>query len=142
MFLGKWIRHCGWYPGRVVRLFRKSSARFGGGSVHERLEAGTGAIEVRSLDADLLHYTDETLFHYFVKFNRYTSLAAADLSAGRRASLRDMTVRPAFQFFKMYLLRLGFLDGIHGLVLCLLSASYVWVKYAKLWEATTGRAPD
>jgi glycosyltransferase involved in cell wall biosynthesis len=133
-FLGKWIRHCGWYPGRVTRLFRRGSARFNDARVHEQL-----VVEgpVGSLRNDLLHYTDPDLEHYFRKFNRYTTLAAEELqAAGRRATAWDLTVRPLFAFLKMYVLRLGVLDGMHGFILCTLSSAYVFTKYAKLWERT------
>jgi glycosyltransferase involved in cell wall biosynthesis len=131
-FLGKWIKHCGWYPGYVARLFRKSAGRFNDSRVHEQLEL-TGS--TARLNNDLIHYTDHTLYHYFAKFNRYTSLAAEDMmESGQRFSLYDVLVRPPFLFFKMYILRLGFLDGMHGLILSLLSAAYVFVKYAKVWE--------
>jgi glycosyltransferase involved in cell wall biosynthesis len=133
-FLGRWIRHCGWYPGYVVRLFRKSSASFVPTEVHERLEVrgATG-----QLASDLLHYTDENLFHYFAKFNRYTTLAAADRRrAGRSGAVSDLVLRPPFMFFKMYVLQRGFLDGMPGFILSLASSAYVFAKYAKLYEAT------
>jgi glycosyltransferase involved in cell wall biosynthesis len=131
-FLGRWIRHCGWYPGYVMRLFKKSSGTFSTSRVHEgvRIDGTIGRLK-----NDLLHYTDTTLFHYFEKFNRYTSLAADDVWQVRRTfSLYDVLVRPPFLFFKMYVLRLGLLDGMHGFILSLLSAAYVFVKYAKVWE--------
>ncbi len=131
-FVGKWIRHCGWYPGYVVRLFRKDSAVFTRSRVHEGLKL-TGT--VGRLSNDLLHYTDETLYHYFTKLNSYTTLAARDArDGGKRGSIPGLLARPAYMFFKMYFLRLGFLDGMHGLTLSLLSASYVFAKYAKLIE--------
>jgi len=131
-FLGRWIRHAGWYPGYVVRLFRKGAARFTVTRVHEGL-----AVEgsVGWLRNDLIHLTDPDLGHYFDKFNRYTSLAAQDLvSSGTKFRVWQLLVRPLFSFFKMYVLRQGWRDGIHGFVLCALSACYVFVKYAKLWE--------
>jgi glycosyltransferase involved in cell wall biosynthesis len=131
-FLGRWIRHCGWYPGRVTRLFRKSRARFTESNVHEQIVVDG---PIGTLQHDLLHYTDPNLQHYFHKFNRYTSLAAADLqAAGRKFSLLDILLRPAFLFFKMYILRRGFLDGMQGFILCVVSSAYVFTKYAKLWE--------
>jgi len=131
-FCGKWIRHGGWYPSRVVRLFRKDAASFSETRVHERLVIAGRVVRARH---DLLHYTDPDLQHYFGKFNVYTSLAARDMfDAGKTLALPDLVVRPAFQFVKMYLLRLGFLDGIHGYVLAAASAAYVFAKYAKLWE--------
>ena len=132
-FLGKWIRHCGWYPGYVLRLFRKEMVCFTTARVHERLEADT---PVGRLGHDLLHYTDDNLYHYFFKLNRYTSLAAEDYrDSTRRFSLADIMLRPPFLFLKMYLLKRGFLDGMHGLILSALSAAYVFSKYAKIWES-------
>ncbi|MFN0157955.1 MAG: glycosyltransferase family 2 protein [Bacteroidota bacterium] len=131
-FLGKWIRHSGWYPGRVTRLFKRGNGQFTESRVHEQLVIDG---RVGCLENDLLHYTDPGLHHYFLKFNRYTSLAAEDLrAAGRSAGLYDLTVRPVFQWVKMYLLRRGFLDGVEGFVLAIVSSLYVFVKYAKLWE--------
>ncbi len=131
-FLGKWIKHCGWYPGRVTRLFRKSKSHFTESCVHEQIIVDGKIGELRN---DLLHFTDPNLQHYFHKFNRYTSLAAQDVnSSGRRFSLYDILVRPPFLFFKMYILKRGFLDGIEGFVLCVVSSAYVFTKYAKLWE--------
>lgn len=136
-FIGKWIRHCGWYPGYVTRLFRRTGAHFSTARVHEGLLINGS---IGRLQHDLLHFTDKNLFHYFKKFNRYTSLAAEDLAESERPfSLWDLLVRPAFLFFKMYFLRRGFLDGMHGFVLSLLSAAYVFVKYAKTWELTVHR---
>ncbi len=136
-FLGKWIRHCGWYPGYVTRLFRKSRARFNDALVHEELETEG---EVVDLQHDLLHFTDRDLDHYFSKLNRYTTLAAQDMaSAGKGASFADVILRPWAVFFKMYVLKAGFLDGRHGYLLCRLSASYVLAKYAKLWSVKSDR---
>lgn len=132
-FLGKWIRHSGWYPGRVPRLFNKQHAKFSNASVHEGLEVdGT----IGALKNDLFHFTDPNLFHYFEKFNRYTTLAAEDaLQKKKNSRLIDLIVRPPWLFFKMYVLRLGFLDGTQGFLLAILSSAYVFTKYAKIWEA-------
>ena len=70
-------------------------------------------------------------------------LAAEDLAgAGRSGSAADLLARPPFLFLKMYVLRLGFLDGLHGLLLSLLSSAYVFVKYAKLRDSAAGRVPS
>lgn len=134
-FLGKWIKHCGWYPGYVLRLFRRVSGRWTDKKVHEHLEIEG---KVGRLHDDLLHYTDPNLWHYFDKFNRYTTLAAEDLdSKGGSFRLSQVTLRPAWLFIKMYFLNLGFLDGVQGFILCVLSSCYVFTKYAKLWELTS-----
>lgn len=131
-FLGRWIKHCGWHPGYVLRLFKRENARFNEALVHEGLEfeGKTG-----KLAHSLLHYTDKDIDHYFNKYNIYTNLAAEELVKKRRnfRSL-DLILRPIFTFIKMYIIRLGFLDGIQGFILSVFSASYVFTKYAKLWE--------
>jgi len=131
-FLGKWIKHSGWYPGRVARLFRKDRASFNDAAVHEGLMVNG---EIGALQNDLLHYTDPNIFHYFTKFNRYTTLAADELEKkGKNFNITDILIRPWWLFVKMYFLRLGFLDGMQGLLLALFSSAYVFTKYAKLWE--------
>jgi glycosyltransferase involved in cell wall biosynthesis len=133
-FLGNWINHSGWYPGRIIRVFRRSAGRFTEERVHERLEVTGKTI---SLHSDLLHYTDPDLKHYFEKFNKYTSLAAEELVERKNGFvLMKMIVNPLWVFFRMYVLRLGFLDGIPGLILCVLSANYVFTKHAKHWECS------
>jgi glycosyltransferase involved in cell wall biosynthesis len=135
-FLGRWILHCGWYPGRVIRLFKRGSGRFTESRVHERLEFEGNE---EKLTSDLLHYTDPTLTRYFEKLNKYTSLAAEELSDERRSfRVSQITARPLFTFIRMYFLKLGFLDGLPGFILCVLSSCYVFTKYAKLWEQRRG----
>ncbi len=139
-FLGNWINHCGWYPGRVVRLFRRAAGTFSDDKVHEHLDVnGT----IGTLQSDLLHYTDPDLYHYFEKYNRYTSLAAVELTArGKRFHFFKLIFNPVWIFLKMYIVRLGFLDGIPGLILCVCSANYVFTKYAKLWEVSKQGGKD
>jgi len=131
-FLGKWIRHSGWYPGRVQRLFDKSRVRFNQNAVHEALvfEGNEGRL-VHPLD----HFTDPDIYHYYEKFNKYTSLAADDLiTRGKTVSKAGIVLRAFFIFIKMYIIKLGFLDGFHGFVLAVFSSNYVFTKYTKLWE--------
>lgn len=131
-FLGRWIRHCGWYPGYVTRLFRKGKAHFSERSVHEGLEVQGATAKLRH---PLLHYTDPCLAHYLKKLNHYTTLAAGELyGRGRRARIFDLAVRPGWFFFRNYILRLGFLDGTPGLLLCVFSGYSVLIKYLKLKE--------
>jgi glycosyltransferase involved in cell wall biosynthesis len=137
-FLGKWIKHCGWYPGYVLRLFRRGSAKWSDSKVHEHLEIDGRTTRLKS---DLLHYTDPNLWHYFDKFNRYTTLAAEQLAErGHKPSPGQLTMRPLWLFIKMYIVKRGFLDGIQGFILCVLSSCYVFTKYAKLWELSTSKS--
>ncbi|MCJ7813700.1 glycosyltransferase family 2 protein [bacterium] len=131
-FLGRWIRHGGWYPGYVVRLFKKEKGNFGSERVHEKLIIDGS---VGTLKAPLLHYTDHSIEEYYNKFNRYTSLAAQDLKdRGRNVSPVGMVFRSIHMFVRMYIFRAGFLDGVEGFLLAVFSANYVFTKYAKLWK--------
>jgi glycosyltransferase involved in cell wall biosynthesis len=131
-FLGRWIRHGGWHPEWVVRLFDRERARFDERPVHESVVTDE---PVRRLDGLLLHHTYDTLEEYLERLNRYTSLAAEEAhAAGRRAGVLQAVIRAKFAFLRMYALRAGFLDGWQGLVLSACSAFYVLTKYVKLWR--------
>jgi glycosyltransferase involved in cell wall biosynthesis len=131
-FLGRWIRHSGWYPGYVLRLFRRGTGEFTENKVHERLDIHG---KVGRLQSDLLHFTDPNLWHYFEKFNRYTTLAAEELDGGGvHFGVAQLIVKPVWVFTRMYVVKMGFLDGIQGFILSVVSACYVFTKYAKLWE--------
>lgn len=127
-----WIRHCGWYPDYNLRLYRKEEGRFTEASVHERV-ALKG--EAGYFKAPLLHRTYRDVADYLSRMQRYSALAAGDMNkAGRKASFLDLFLRPQFTFFKMFILKGGFLDGKAGLTLSALYACYTVAKYAKLWE--------
>ncbi len=139
-FLGKWIKHCGWYPGRVTRLFKKKKAQFSDKQVHEHLVVDGS---IGEFSADLNHFTDPDIKHYFKKFNEYTSLAAEDLLNGeRKFKIFDLIFRPAIIFIKMYFIKLGFLDGIEGFILSIFSSLYVFTKYCKFWELKKGKTKN
>jgi len=90
---------------------------------------------VGTIREHLLHNTYRSMDHYLEKFGRYTTWAAADLyDRGKRATWVNLALRPAWRFFRMFVLRHGFLDGKHGLILCSLAAYSVFMKYAKLWD--------
>ncbi len=131
-FLGKWIRHCGWHPEHVVRLFDRERAAFNDKPVHEGIEAEG---PVGRLPGLLKHYTYETMDQYIAKLNRYTTLAAEQMHAeGRTANLWQALVRAEATFWRMFILRGGILDGWTGAVLCWSSGFYVLAKYVKLWR--------
>ena len=143
-FFGKEIRHCGWDTDSVIRLFDRNRARYPQRWVHANMQVN-GRVE--DFKGKLLHYTYDSLDQYLEKFERYTTWSAKDLAErGRRASLLNMLGRPIFRFMKMYFIRLGFLDGAAGAVLCGLAAASVFTKYAKLWEmqrnGERGEQPD
>ena len=137
-FLGKWIKHSGWYPDWVLRLFKKDKGYFTPDKVHERVMLNGG---VGYLKNEILHYTDPDLGHYLAKLNQYTTLAAEEMhKQGKGSSLFDIIFRPIAIFFKMYLFKAGFLDGMEGLLLAFCSAFHVFFKYAKLWHLNKSKS--
>lgn len=131
-FLGAWIRHCGWHPDWVVRLFDRERAAFDDRPVHESVRHPGTAGRLRGL---VLHHPYETMEQYVAKLDRYTTLAAADLHArGRRCGPGTAALRAEAAFWRMLLLQGGWRDGGPGLVLCRASSFYVLAKYAKLWR--------
>jgi hypothetical protein len=133
-FLGRWIKHGGFWPDPKLRLFRKGATRFEERLVHEdaRLIEGISP----QLNGALLHHSYPTLTDYIDHMNRYSSLGAEmAIAKGHRSfSVFNIVLRPWATFIYNYFFRLGFLDGREGLLLHLYHAVYVSWKYAKAWE--------
>jgi len=132
-FLGRWMKHGGFYPDRKLRLFRRGASQFEDRLVHEDVRLEGAAAQLHN---HLLHHAYPTLSDYIEHMNRYSSLGAEMAAANRRRgfSLLDIVVRPKLTFFYNYVLRGGFLDGREGLLLHAYHAGYVSWKYAKAWE--------
>jgi glycosyltransferase involved in cell wall biosynthesis len=135
-FLGRWLNHGEGYPDWSARLFDRRHARWSDDAVHEKL---LYAVSPGTLAGDLLHESAEDLGRYLEKQNRYTTLAAQELHrSGRRAGLAELALSPVVRFVKFYLLRLGFLDGLPGLVHISIGCMNSFVKYAKLIDLQRG----
>ena len=137
LFLGRWIRHGGFYPDPKLRLFRRGEGFVTGHDPHDRCElrADVPRITLRCKNA-LVHYTYPNLSLYIAHMNHYSSLGAQlAVSKGHRSfSFANIVLRPLATFIYNYVFRLGFLDGREGLLLHLYHALYVSWKYAKAWE--------
>jgi (heptosyl)LPS beta-1,4-glucosyltransferase len=133
---GGFIRHSGWYPDYVVRLYPRQVAHYGPERVHEKLQYAQ-TVEVTRLKGDLLHYTYRDLEHYLVKSAQYAKEWAMQRAAqGRSTNLLKGMLHGIGCFVKMYVLHAGFLDGRQGFLLAVLSAHSTFVKYADLWIRT------
>jgi len=129
-FLGRWLRHGEGYPDWSPRLFDRREARWSDDPVHEKL---LYAVTPGTLAGDLLHDSAEDLGAYLAKQNHYTTLAAEQLlERGRQAGVAQMLFSPLVRFFKFYILRLGLLDGVPGLVHISIGCMNSFMKYAKL----------
>ena len=132
-YCGRWIGHGDWYPDRVRRLWRKGAARWVGEEPHAALES-EGA--VGRLDADLLHYANQTINQQLAKTAAYSDCFARHCAAEKRgATFLDLYVRPWWRFLRAYFLRLGFLDGWQGYYIAWATAFYAATRYAKVREA-------
>ena len=134
---GAFLRHT-YGQDLQARLFRRGTARFGGGEVHERLEVAR-RMKQGLFEGHILHRTYRSFSEYAARMNRYSDLGARSMSA-RPVSLLRLALSPPLAFLKMYVLRGGFLDGVRGLVVAAGQAHYVLLKYAKHWEGR--RRPD
>ncbi|MFQ5876520.1 MAG: glycosyltransferase family 2 protein [Acidobacteriota bacterium] len=138
-FLGRRMRHCGWGSDRVIRLFRRDLARYRDRKVHAEIDLPG---RLPCLRHPLEHHTFRSFAQYLRKMQLYGEWGAAQMyDEGRRAGALTILIRPLVRFLKMYLVRLGFLEGAHGLVLSMLGAFSVYLKYARLWELTLRGGP-
>ena len=133
IYLGRWIRHAGYYPDPKMRLVRRELAEFELRAVHEDMKKlpRTG-----HLNGDLIHHAYPTLEGFIEHANRYSSLGAEMVVAERKVgfSFVNIVLRPLVRFLYMYIFRFGFLDGREGLLVLMTHAGYVSWKYAKAWE--------
>ncbi|SEQ39950.1 glycosyltransferase family 2 protein [Basfia succiniciproducens] len=133
---GRKIRHSGWYPDYVLRLYKTHVAQYGDELVHEKVHYPVN-VKVEKLTGDLEHYTYKDVHHYLIKSAGYgKAWAEQKAAAGKSTSLFNAVTHALGCFVKMYILRAGFLDGKQGLLLAILSANSTFNKYADLWVRT------
>jgi glycosyltransferase involved in cell wall biosynthesis len=140
--LNKWIRTTDWYPDYQLRLYDRRRARWTSTRVHESVACDTPPGRLRH---DLQHYAYRDLGHHHATMDKYTTLAAEDMyAAGRRAGWFELACHPLAAFLRNYLLRRGVADGLPGLIISVMNAHYVFLKFAKLWaheHAPPGQGP-
>jgi glycosyltransferase involved in cell wall biosynthesis len=131
-YLGRWVRHSGWYPDRKVRLFRRDGARWEGEYVHEKL---VFAGRLRKLRGSLHHFTYRNIGEHLARINKFSDLGAQKLYGQRKkARWHHLLFLPFFRFLRAYIWKGGFLDGFPGLVISVLTGYAVFARYAKLRE--------
>jgi glycosyltransferase involved in cell wall biosynthesis len=130
-FCGRFIRHAGWYPEPVLRLFRRGEARFSDDLVHERVVA-SGSVGM--LREPLMHYTYADYTEVLTKIDRYSTLGARQaFERGKRATPWTAVVHGLWAFVRTYVFRAGFLDGAQGFGVALMLGEASYYKYIKLW---------
>lgn len=134
-YCGKWIRHCGWYPDKKLRLWDRRKGRWSGVNPHDHVVMDKNC-RVGHLGGDLLHYSYPTINHHVAQIDKFSDIAArAAFQRGRRANvLLDICLNPMLTFLKKYFLKLGILDGYEGFVISISTAYGKFLKYIKLRE--------
>ena len=139
LFLGELIRHSGWHNDYLVRLWRNGKGHYEDLAVHSDVivEGRVGTIREA-----LLHDSYPTLDGYTERLGRYSSWSASDLQKrGASAGWVNLTLRPLWRFFRMFVLQRGFLDGRRGLMISTFSAFGVFLKYSRLWDRKRRPSP-
>jgi len=144
-FIGKWIKGCGWYPDYIIRLFRRGITRW-----PLLIEDFHGTPEIREkekigyLKNVFLHYSYTSFNQYLEKFNLYSSaLAKQEFNRGVKINfLIHFLFKPAFIFFRKYILMAGYKDGFRGFFISIASALTIFMTYAKLWEKQTNKVSE
>jgi glycosyltransferase involved in cell wall biosynthesis len=138
-FLGRWLSHGEGYPDWSTRMFDRRNAAWSDDPVHEKV---LYSVTPGTLAGDLLHESAEDIANYLQKQNRYSTLAAQQLfERGHNGGAFQLVLSPFVRFTKFYILRLGFLDGLPGLVHTSIGCASIFMKYAKLIELTRTRTP-
>lgn len=132
-YCGSWIHHCGWYPDKKLRLWNKQKGKWEG-NIHEevKMQADAGISDLKS---DLLHYSYYSIQQHINQANKFTDLTASEaFKNAKKSSLFKIIFNPIVKFIKDYFIKLGFLDGYHGFIICVISSFATFMKYIKLRE--------
>lgn len=129
-YVYRWLNHC-WYPDKKIRLFNKQKAKWGGTNPHDKVLVNTDS--VRELNGDILHYSFDSISAHIQTLDKFTEIGAQEIiKKGKKVNLLSPLLHAKWTFIRLYILRLGFLDGFAGFVVSVLSFMHVFVKYSKV----------
>jgi glycosyltransferase involved in cell wall biosynthesis len=139
-YCGKWIKHCGWYPDKKLRLFNKNTHHWGGFNPHDQIITHPKE-NIVHLPYDILHYSFKSYEHFKLQMNKFSLISAQSYFAkGKKATWVKVYGSAIIKFIKSYILKLGFLDGKEGWIICSRSTYYTYLKYKtlrNLWKSKT-----
>ncbi len=131
-YLGRWISHGGWYPDSKLRLVRRGKAVWSGNDPHDKLILNGTAGHI---GGKILHYVYSDISQQLKTVDSFSGISAEQWKKeGKKCNLFLLLFRPPVRFLEMYLWKRGFMDGMPGFIIAVVSAYYVFLKYAKLWE--------
>ncbi|NNC82321.1 MAG: glycosyltransferase family 2 protein [Flavobacteriales bacterium] len=130
----KWIHHCGWYPDTKTRLWDRRRGKWGGTNPHDKVILHDD-VDVSRLNGDLYHYSFYTVEEHMRQIDYFTDISSkAAYENGKWSNVLKLIVKPAFKFFRDYILKLGILDGYYGFIICKNSTYAKYLKYKKLMD--------
>jgi len=133
-YCGQWIKHSDWYPDRKLRLFKKGSGEWKGINPHDSYTLKVGKTKGH-INGDLLHWIYKDYKEHNLKIDTFSTIAAESYyKLGKKSSILKIIYRPIWAFFKAYFLRLGFLDGLNGFIICVQTYNVTFLKYIKLYQ--------
>lgn len=131
-YCGKWIKHSGWYPDKKTRLFNRTKGAWTGENPHDRWELFDKKDKTGKLTGDLQHYSFYTIADHVKKIEKYSDIAARlRVAKGKNYSILKIIIVPQWKFFVDFVIRLGFLDGYYGFLICKLGSMETMIKYSK-----------
>ncbi|MCX7918699.1 MAG: glycosyltransferase family 2 protein [bacterium] len=133
-YLGKWIKHSGWYPDEQLRLFQKNKAKWVGRELHERIQVDGS---IGRLNNVIYHYTYRDISEHLATINHFATLWVEEqvtYGKGKKPSAGRLVLHPVIKFIECYFWKRGFLDGKHGLIIAGFSAYYIFLRNVKLFE--------
>jgi len=138
-YCGKWIKHSGWYPDKKLRLYDRRKGQWIGKKLHEKFllveQSTTG-----HLKGDIQHYSFYTIEDHILQANNFSTMAASVLiEKGKKIPRYYLIMKPAVRFYRNYFLKLGFLDGVYGYIVCRITATEVYFKYLKAYHGLKSR---
>jgi glycosyltransferase involved in cell wall biosynthesis len=134
-FCGQWIKHSDWYPNKKLRVFDKRRGAWKGINPHDQFSLTNPVNQIGFLKGDILHWTYQTYSEFSKKTDYFSTIAAESyFKLGIKSSIFKILFRPSWAFFKAYFLRLGFLDGLNGFIICVQTFNVTFLKYIKLRE--------
>lgn len=132
-YCGHWVKHCGWYPDKKLRLWDRTKGEWRGINPHDKYQMFEGDKVTGHLKGDILHYSYFTAQDHYKQVEHFTNIAAkAYFEKGKKAPFYKLIVNPIAKFIDHYLLHLGFLDGKAGFQISKISAYATYLKYKKL----------
>lgn len=132
-YCGHWVRHCGWYPDRKLRLWDSRKGKWGGINPHDKFELFDGDKDTLYLKGDILHYSFYSIEDHYRQVNYFTTISAkAYFENGKKAPFYKLIVNPAVKFIGQYFFKFGFLDGRAGYLISRISSYATYLKYRKL----------